>query len=72
MKPFNDHTRSIPPELVRDASPLLRRLWGALHQLRLAVSNVVFVSRLPAYLGGSNLDATLYNLYCYTQDLSHS
>jgi len=28
IKPFCDHTRSIPRELVETASPLLRRLWG--------------------------------------------
>jgi ectoine hydroxylase-related dioxygenase (phytanoyl-CoA dioxygenase family) len=28
IKPFCDHTRSIPRELVEEASPLLRRLWG--------------------------------------------
>ena len=28
IKPFCDHTRSIPPELVVSASPLMRRLWG--------------------------------------------
>ena len=54
MKPFNDHTRSIRPELVRDASPLLRRLWGALPQLLLTVSNVPSGSRLPTYPRGSN------------------
>lgn len=28
MRPFCDHTRSIAPELVAQATPLLRRLWG--------------------------------------------
>ena len=28
MKPFNDHTRSIPPALVAESTPLMRRLWG--------------------------------------------
>ena len=28
IKPFCDHTRSIPPDIVEAASPLLRRLWG--------------------------------------------
>ena len=28
IKPFCDHTRSIPPTIVATASPLLRRLWG--------------------------------------------
>ena len=27
-RPFCDHTRSTPPEVVAQASPLLRRLWG--------------------------------------------
>jgi len=27
-RPLCDHTRSIPPEIVVDASPLMRRLWG--------------------------------------------
>ena len=28
IKPFCDHTRSIPPNIVAAASPLMRRLWG--------------------------------------------
>jgi ectoine hydroxylase-related dioxygenase (phytanoyl-CoA dioxygenase family) len=32
IKPFCDHTRSIPKELVESASPLLRRLWGFEYQ----------------------------------------
>ena len=28
MKPFCDHTRSIPHDIVESASPTLRRLWG--------------------------------------------
>lgn len=28
IRPFCDHTRSIPPDIVEAASPLLRRLWG--------------------------------------------
>lgn len=32
IKPFCDHTRSIPRELVEEASPLLRRLWGFEYQ----------------------------------------
>ena len=28
VKPFNDHTRSIPPALVAESTPLMRRLWG--------------------------------------------
>jgi len=32
LKPFCDHTRSIPSELVASASPLLRRLWGFEYQ----------------------------------------
>ncbi len=27
-RPFCDHTRSIPPEIVAGATPLMRRLWG--------------------------------------------
>jgi ectoine hydroxylase-related dioxygenase (phytanoyl-CoA dioxygenase family) len=32
IKPFCDHTRSIPRDLVESASPLLRRLWGFEYQ----------------------------------------
>jgi ectoine hydroxylase-related dioxygenase (phytanoyl-CoA dioxygenase family) len=32
VRPFCDHTRSIPAELVAAASPLLRRLWGFEYQ----------------------------------------
>src|ERR1051326_3015979 len=32
IKPFCDHTRSIPRDLVEAASPLLRRLWGFEYQ----------------------------------------
>lgn len=32
IKPFCDHTRSIPPEVVASASPLMRRLWGFEYQ----------------------------------------
>tara|TARA_Y100000588_G_scaffold52500_1_gene49367 strand:- start:460 stop:1254 length:795 start_codon:yes stop_codon:yes gene_type:complete len=28
IRPFCDHTRSIPPDIVARATPLLRRLWG--------------------------------------------
>ena len=28
IKPFCDHTRSIPPDIVATSTPLLRRLWG--------------------------------------------
>src|SRR5262245_37705893 len=31
-RPFCDHTRSIPPDLIESASPLLRRLWGFAYQ----------------------------------------
>jgi ectoine hydroxylase-related dioxygenase (phytanoyl-CoA dioxygenase family) len=32
VRPFCDHTRSIPRELVESASPLMRRLWGFEYQ----------------------------------------
>jgi len=32
IRPFCDHTRSVPPEIVEAASPLLRRLWGFEYQ----------------------------------------
>lgn len=32
LKPFCDHTRSIPASVVANASPLLRRLWGFEYQ----------------------------------------
>jgi ectoine hydroxylase-related dioxygenase (phytanoyl-CoA dioxygenase family) len=32
IRPFCDHTRSIPREVVESASPLLRRLWGFAYQ----------------------------------------
>ncbi|HIM12324.1 TPA: hypothetical protein EYM26_16200 [Candidatus Poribacteria bacterium] len=32
IKPFCDHTRSIPRDLIESASPLLRRLWGFEYQ----------------------------------------
>lgn len=32
IKPFCDHTRSLPPSVVETASPLMRRLWGFEYQ----------------------------------------
>jgi ectoine hydroxylase-related dioxygenase (phytanoyl-CoA dioxygenase family) len=42
VRPFCDHTRSIPADLVASASPLLRRLWGFEYQSAWEASPRVF------------------------------
>ena len=57
-KPFCDHTRSVPREIVDAETPLMRRLWGFASQpcaLQHLISHLLALPRLRG-VGGSGQD----------------